>query len=256
MQYYTHEELDNILELHQMWLDGDERGERANLAFAELQCLDLQNVNLAKADLHYANLAGASLNDANLAEANLNGAELTHARLTRADLSGAILAFANLSGAFMEMTNLENANLEHANLRDAALRGAKNLPKLAIAQMSILPEGNDIIGWKKMLNGKICKLLIPAEAKRFNAITRTCRTECAQILEIWDGDKQVDEGEIQDSAGSHTYHVGEILHAVSFSDDPLDKFATGIHFFITRVEAEESFCPKYREGSIYANTAW
>ena len=53
--------LDEILEKHQKWLDGDPDGERANLRRANLQDADLQDADLRRADLQGANLQGANL---------------------------------------------------------------------------------------------------------------------------------------------------------------------------------------------------
>ena len=64
-------ELDEILRMHKMWLDGEEEGKRAdlqgaNLQGANLQDANLQDANLQGADLRYANLQGANLQGANL----------------------------------------------------------------------------------------------------------------------------------------------------------------------------------------------
>ena len=105
----TRKELDKILELHKMWLNGDENGKCANLCGADL----------CGANLRDANLCGANLRDANLCGANLSGANLSGAGLRGADLCGADLCGANLCGA-----NLCGADLCGANLRDANLCGA------------------------------------------------------------------------------------------------------------------------------------
>ena len=105
----TRKELDKILELHKMWLNGDENGKRADLRGADLRGADLYG-----ADLRGANLRGADLYGANLRGANLRGADLRGADLYGADLRGA-----NLRGA-----DLYGANLRGADLRDADLYGA------------------------------------------------------------------------------------------------------------------------------------
>ena len=74
-------ELDKILELHKMWLNGGENGKCANLRGA---------------NLYDANLRGANLYDANLRGADLRGADLYGADLRGADLYGANLRDANL----------------------------------------------------------------------------------------------------------------------------------------------------------------
>ena len=75
------EELDKILENHNLWLNNSEKGERANL-----QRADLQRANLQHANLRRANLQHADLRHANLRHANLRGADLQHADLWGADL--------------------------------------------------------------------------------------------------------------------------------------------------------------------------
>ena len=69
-------ELDKILELHKMWLNGDENGKCANLRGANLYDANLRGANLRGADLSGANLSGANLRGANLYDANLSGAGL------------------------------------------------------------------------------------------------------------------------------------------------------------------------------------
>ena len=54
-------ELDKILELHKMWLNGDENGKCADLSGANLSGADLRDANLSGADLRGANLYGADL---------------------------------------------------------------------------------------------------------------------------------------------------------------------------------------------------
>ena len=82
----TQEELAEILRKHELWLDGEVGGERADLEGA-----DLEGANLEGANLEGANLEGANLEGANLGGANLNGADLEGA-----DLRGANLDFSCL----------------------------------------------------------------------------------------------------------------------------------------------------------------
>ena len=70
------EELENILRLHKMWLNGNENGVRANLGGS-----DLRDADLSYANLNYVNLSEANLSYANLSSANLSGANLSDADL-------------------------------------------------------------------------------------------------------------------------------------------------------------------------------
>jgi uncharacterized protein YjbI with pentapeptide repeats len=99
MKTYTQEELKEIIELHQKWLNGEEGGVRANLTDTNLTCANLTYANLIYANLTGANLTGANLTDTNLTCANLTYANLTGANLTNANLTGANLTCADLNGA-------------------------------------------------------------------------------------------------------------------------------------------------------------
>jgi hypothetical protein len=173
-----------------------------------------------------ANLRGANLCGANLQYANLQDANLQDANLQDADLRGA-----NLQGANLQDADLQGAYLRDADLQGANLQGAKNT-ELTIAKTRILPEG-DIIGYK-MASNKIVKLLIPKEAKRSSAFGRKCRAEYAIVLEI-DGGEAVHS----DFDSSFYYKVGEnVIPKAPFCDDFTKECESGIHFFITRIEAE------------------
>ena len=60
------EELDEILELHRLYLRGDEKGKCANLEGADLRFANLKGANLRGANLKGADLEGADLEGANL----------------------------------------------------------------------------------------------------------------------------------------------------------------------------------------------
>jgi uncharacterized protein YjbI with pentapeptide repeats len=137
--------LQEILDLHGLWLIGDPEGRKADLKGASLQKLHLPGVSLAQADLKGANFHESILSEANFAKAdlrrarfiraNLKWADLEEANLEEADLreanlEGASLRFAILKKAQLAMANLEGADLigailENANLREASLYVAK-----------------------------------------------------------------------------------------------------------------------------------
>lgn len=127
--------------------------------------------------------------------------------------------------------NLAGANLADANLAGANLAGAKNAD-FAIAQTRILPEG-DLIGWKKCMEGVIVKLRIPESAKRSHAFGRKCRAEYADVIEVIGGDVGVSRHD-----GSTEYRVGQRVTPDRFDENWQEECSSGIHFFITRLEAE------------------
>src|SRR5215469_13552771 len=83
---------------------GDALQGSTGLVGADLQQMNLPQIQLAQANLSRVNFRGANLREANLSEttlyrADLSGANLSQSSLTRADLRGVNLAGANLTDA-------------------------------------------------------------------------------------------------------------------------------------------------------------
>ena len=208
---------------------------KKTLRKANLRRVDLYGANLRWANLYEANLRRVNLHEADLYEANLRGADLRGANLRRANLYEADLHEANLRWADLRGANLRRANLYEADLYEADLRGAKNVNynELWFAQTRILPEG-DIIGYKKCKDSIIVKLLIPKNAKRSHAFGRKCRAEFAKVIEIYGADEAKSSHD-----SSFVYRVGETVKSEKpFSENWLEECESGIHFFITKKEAE------------------
>jgi hypothetical protein len=153
--------------------------------------------------------------------------------LRGANLRGANLRNANLQSANLQSADLRSADLRGADLQSADLRGAKSY------HYQIIPSEGSFIAWKKCRDNLVLKLEIPAEAKRTSTISyRKCRAECVKVLQIFD--KEGNEKDIAFGLYNRTkYKKGEIVKANSFDDDPRVVCSNGIHFFITRQEAEE-----------------
>ncbi len=98
-----------------------------------------------------------------------------------------------------------------------------------VSTRTILPAG-DLVAWKKLAGGIVCELKIPADAKRVGGlIGRKCRAEYALVV--------ANGGESM--RGNLTYEVGKRVDPDKFDDNPLVECSSGIHFFITKLEAEE-----------------
>ena len=198
----TQEELEVFLRKHKLWIEGDPKGERADLSGA-----NLWRANLRGADLRGADLSGADLSGANLWRADLRGADLSGADLSGADLSGANLWRADLSGANLSCP-------------------------------ICCPEEGEFIGFKKASN-YIIKLKITEDAKRCSATGRKCRCSEALVLSITQLDGTPSGlNEVKSSYdASFIYRIGEKVSVDNFDDDRWHECAPGIHFFITRQEA-------------------
>ena len=252
-------EIAEIIRLHGLWLADQEGGKRADLTEADLRGAILTGAILTGAIIRWANLRGADLRGADLTRANLTGANLRGAILNGADLRGAILTGANLSGADLcgadptgadlrganlTRADLTGADLRGANLTDADLTGANltranlrwadltltNLPPLK----TVLPEG-DFTAYKKVRDGVVLTLLIPADAKRTGSLVgRKCRADRAKVVSA------SVEGDTFHSLRDYDfiYKVGEVVFEPNYDPDTRVECTRGIHFFLTREEAE------------------
>ena len=136
--------------------------------------------------------------------------------MTKDELEQKVKAGANLEGAYLYGANLEGANLGHR---------------------SILPSDGDIIGWKKLSAGKIAKLLILESTPRTSSyIGRKCRCAFAKVLEI---NGSILEHGVSSYDGKTEYIPGQVVTANLFDPNPAIECTNGIHFFITKQEAEE-----------------
>ena len=206
------DDLKVVLEAHAKWVRGETGGIRA--------------------DLSGANLSDADLSCAYLSCAYLSGAYLSCADLSGADLGGANLSGANLGGADLSRADLSGANLRGANLSGADLSGAVDA-EYALAQHSILPETGPIWGWKKCRNNVLVKLVVGDTAKRSHATGRKCRAEHVKVLEVIGAKIGISTYDINTQ-----YRAGQIVLCDKWNEDRWTECGGGIHFFLTRIEAE------------------
>jgi hypothetical protein len=193
--------------------------------------------NLQDADLRYANLLNADLQDADLQDADLRYANLLNADLRYANLRYANLLNADLRYANLLNANLRNANLRYANLRNANLRNA-NLLNADLPNFKICPTSGTFEAWKKT-SGHIVKLQIPAFARRTSCLkNRKCRAELVKVLAIYGKNGK----SVQKITGSYdkktVYEVGKFVKPDSYCNDIRIDCSHGIHFFLTKEEAE------------------
>jgi len=199
---------------------------------ASIDCAETAPASVQRAlAVKWALKNGADLSGSDLRSADLRSADLSGADLNGADLRSADLRSADLSGSDLRSAFLYGADLRSADLRSADLRSAQGAD-LALARTRILPDG-DLIGWKKCLNGVIVKLRIPADARRSHAFGRKCRAEFADVLDVIGADVGISEHDRKTE-----YRTGTRVTPHEWSEDWQEECAGGIHFYITRTEAE------------------
>ena len=261
MKNISIEELNEILQKHEMWLKGEEGGERADLINVDLRGVDLSNINLNGADLKCADLSGADLRNANLMNANLWYTNLSYADLRYADLWNINLSESDLNNANLRDTNLRGANLSYTNLSYTDLRGADlryadlnnanlwdanligaNLNNIETNMNTIgynlaCPEEGIFTGYKKA-NECIVKLLILENSKRSSGTTCKCRCDKAKVLEITEIKTGRKVNEVSSNYDSNfIYRVGEIITVDNFDDNRWNECTSGIHFFVNKENA-------------------
>jgi hypothetical protein len=187
-----------------------------------------------------ANLSGANLYGANLSGAYLSGADLYGANLSGADLSGANLYGANLSGADLSGANLYGANhLAKAKWGDDGLPfGPVTLPDWTFRAYKLArgPSGERVI----------VTLEIPEDAQRVAPLVgRKCRASRAKVVALSAGEAAFSwhapsgPGVPLEAGRLLIYSVGKEMIPDSYDPSPFVECSHGIHFFISRREAEE-----------------
>jgi len=190
------------------------------------------NVILSGSNLRGCNLRGCNLSGCNLSGSDLSGSNLRYSDLSGCNLSGSDLSGSDLSGSNLRGCNLSGSNLRGCNLSGSDLSGCKEIPVIAAAQTSITPDGS-LIGWKKCQSGVIVKLRIPEDARRSNATGRKCRAEFVDVMEVIGSDVGISQHD-----GETKYVTGRRVICDTWCEDSWNECAGGIHFFITREEAE------------------
>jgi len=267
----TQEKLNDIIKLHQMWLNDEVGGIKADLSYTDLSGVDLSKVNLSDADLSdanlsyanlsyanlsYADLSGTTLFGANLSGANLSETVLSYTDLSFSNLSGANLSGANLSYATLYMTNLSKADLSYANLHYANLFEANlsyanlsyaNLSKADLSKANLsdvitdentkyfnlkCPAIGSFIGYKKCRRDVIVTLKITEDALRSSATGDKCRCSKAEVLDIEGAEEAISKYD-----NKFIYHKGDIVEVKDFNQNRWIECTSGIHFFMTKEEA-------------------
>ncbi len=205
----------------------------------------LEEIRSINAVFYYANLEGASFKNAYLrntdfSQANLQRVEFEGARISSTDFTGADLRAANFRDCEAELhlgpnkfrTSDLRGCIAHASFfKRTNMVGVKLDDDLA-KRLTIIPEG-EFVAWKKTREG-VMKIRIPASARRSNATTRKCRAEYVVPIEMPEGytecHSSYDYG--------FTYRLNEIARCNAWNHDRWMECSGGIHFFLTREEAE------------------
>lgn len=92
-------EFDEMMRLHEIWLNGEDGGRRATM-----QGADLRNVNMNRADMRGVNMQRANMLHADMQYANMQCAKMQHADMRHADMRS----------AEMQRTDMRGANIDYS----------------------------------------------------------------------------------------------------------------------------------------------
>lgn len=223
-------DIKETLRLHKLWLEADLDGKRAYLCDVDLRDAELHDVDLRRAELTNVNLSSANLNRADLSGAILTSCEMSFAYCGDTKFVGAFLFGCDCRGTAFNRADFSGADLKGSIFRNACFRdGEFSGTKFPPFQ---IPQDGDLIVYKKLRTGVVAKLKIPDGVPRTaSLIGRKCRAAKAEVI-------------YGEGASLHnpdfTYKQGAIVSPRDpYDPDPTRECTSGIHFFLTREEAEE-----------------
>jgi len=141
------------------------------------------------------------------------------------------LRVVDLTGVDLRGADLRVVDLTGVDLRGVDLTGV-DLPAFQI------PQEGELIVWKALQHA-IAKVRVPAGAKRTaTPVGRKCRAAPLEVLAIYECGTGAALEESPGGCGSQVYRVGDTVYPDSYDDDIRVECTHGLHFFLTRKEAE------------------
>lgn len=217
--------------------------EHSNLTRVHAVCANFNHCRMWNNCWKDSNLAFSQMLLAKLCDGDFEGADLINCNLYMADIDYACFDNADLSYADMRLTeysywasfkgaDMKYVILDGSPINDNAVEGAKNLhiPMLC-------PGEGSFIGWKKCRDNRVMKIQVTEGASRTGGYADAIRASEIFILEIYDGDKTCSEA-VCLSDEELIYHKGDVVRDTEEFDPSLLHDGEGIHFFLSRTEAE------------------
>lgn len=222
-----------------------------------MKCMYLKDLNelIAKRGNNYnerIDASSISLNGENLRDRVFENIDFSYAEFEEADLTGALFRNCDLTEAAMRNAKCVSTRFICTKFNDAEMNGAdfykavfvESDPDMGIYSWNtrglvpVCPTEGEFIAWK-VADECIIKLRIPADARRSSGTNRKCRCDKAEVLSInhiWEGTPV--DAVCSDYDSQFTYRVGCMVEEPGFDTDRWNVCAPGIHFFMSRREAE------------------
>ena len=197
-------------------------------------------LDLQCAFLHNTDWTDETFRSVDFRDARFNHATLRRCVFIRCDLTGANFYNADLRNATFYSCTLDNTRMESTDLRGVKFLESDTSDIIANAGTAgfwpVCPVEGAFIGWK-WADDCLVKLRIPEDARRSSGTCRKCRCYKAEVLEITKDGEPV-EVTFSDHDYAFMYQVGEFVEEPKYDPDRWKTCAPGIHFFMTKEEAE------------------
>ncbi|MGN1166198.1 MAG: pentapeptide repeat-containing protein [Lachnospiraceae bacterium] len=213
--------------------------ERLSFAECEIWDMDLSGEDFSNADFTLSSFQNTVLNNVSFENSSVENALFDGCPLRNVNFKNAIMRTASFRYCDMRECNIEDANLFGAVLEHANLEGIVSNEGTQWFRLRC-PETGAFLAYKKCVNDRMVQLLVPADAKRTSATLPSCRCNKAKVLTI----KSFDYKENFEEAWSlvdenFVYKKGEWVEVKDFNEDRWMDSTTGIHFWMTRKEAQD-----------------
>lgn len=217
---------------------GRKAGERLAFIEKEIWDMDLSGMDLSGMDFTLSSFQNTVLNGVDFEGSSVENALFDGCGLRGANFRNAEMKTASFRYCDMRECNIEGANLFGAVLEFANLEGIVSDEDTRWFRLHC-PEEGAFLGYKKCVNDRMVQLLIPADARRTSATLPSCRCSKAKVLTI----KSFDFTQNFDEAWSlvdenFVYKKGQWVEVKDFNENRWQDSTTGIHFWMTRAEAE------------------
>ena len=226
-----------------------------NVRFVDCMFNDADLFN--KDDHIAAYIDGCSFVDCSLSSASFRHTTIKHCYFYNSNLSRARFGSADMDTVNLERCSLRNVNFDAARLQsvrfeNCSLRNAyfedSNMMREVTTNHPQLPQG-ELEGWKLLCGGTgehdcypvIARLRIPRDAQRVQPVVGyKCRASFVITEELFYPEGIKGSPSVHASYDRTTvYRVGEWTVSDRYDDNPFVQCSHGIHFFLTRKEAED-----------------
>ena len=98
----SEDDLREILEKHEKWLNDEDGGEKADMQQSDMQRANMQRANMQRANMKWADMRGVDMQ-----QSDMRGADMRGANMQWADMRGADMQWADMRGADMRGVDLD-----------------------------------------------------------------------------------------------------------------------------------------------------